>query len=290
MSLFMAKVRRLIVNQKLAKTLEYQEKLDDDVASRSDLFQCYWQSVEPARVKMKERMEWLSAAIDQKSVEPFLIHFSALGYHMTSQVADWITSAGQACLAQGYMELGQKLVKHAAHEDGHHELYRNDLKGLLAGYNKKHGAGLTADALIDMPPTPGVASYIQLHEGVISSAHPYAQIAIESEIELVSVLYGPMMIGRCVELLGFGILKQLSFVEDHTLLDVGHTTYNFKAMDAFLNEHPETLEPLIDAGRAAIRAYTQYLEDAFDRSQLAGQLSFEPESAQDFTVNTDRAA
>ena len=48
----------------------------------------------------------------------------------------------------------------------------------------------------------------------------HGQLAIEYEIEMLSVTYGPRLIERCTELLGSEIIESLSFLRDHVELDV----------------------------------------------------------------------
>jgi hypothetical protein len=103
---------------------------------------------------------------------------------------------------------------------------------------------------------------VQVHEDVIVGSAPYAQIAIEYEIERLSVTYGPGFIARCVADLGPDVKSCLSFVQDHVELDVGHTKFNARKLDQFLRQRPEALDDLEAAGSEALAAYDQFLGDA----------------------------
>ena len=62
----------------------------------------------------------------------------------------------------------------------------------------------------------------KVHEDNIAGDTPYAQIAIEYEVEMLPLRYGELLLTRCVEMLGAEILPCLSFVTEHIYLDVGN--------------------------------------------------------------------
>jgi hypothetical protein len=88
-----------------------------------------------------------------------------------------------------------------------------------------------------------------------------AQLAIEYEIELLSVTYGPALLKRCGDLSGPEILDGLSFLQDHVALDVGHTHFNRLQLSRLLGERLEFLPELVSAGSAALQAYVMFLDD-----------------------------
>src|SRR5262249_10498907 len=92
----------------------------------------------------------------------------------------------------------------------------------------------------------------------------YGQLAIEFEIEMLSVAYGPKLIERCTTLLGADILEALSFLSDHVELDVGHTHFNRLQLSNMLDKNPPFLSHLVSAGAAALDAYAMFLEDCLD--------------------------
>lgn len=201
------------------------------------------------------------SALDPELVELFLIHFSSLGVAMTEPVEDWIQRAGERCEAIGLVELGRGLRAHAQHEAGHHELMIADTHALVARWNALHAMRLDATELLKRPTTPGVRCYRELHENVIASDAPYAQLAIEYEIEMLSVTFGAELISRCAAVLGIEGDPGLSFLRDHVALDVGHTKFNEQQLEKLLEKHPDFAAPLSQAGGAALDAYAAFLGD-----------------------------
>jgi hypothetical protein len=199
--------------------------------------------------------------IDSQTLEAFLIYFSALGVGMTQPVGSWIRRAGARCGAVGLPVLARALAAHAQHEEGHHRLMESDTRHLVGLWNEQHEPKLDAGELLALDHTAGVAAYRALHEDIIAGSTPYGQLAIEYEIEMLSVDYAPLLIGRCIKTIGKDVLRGLSFLEDHVELDVGHTKFNRLQMSKLLEEHPGFLDGLVAGGSGALKAYAMFLDD-----------------------------
>ena len=199
--------------------------------------------------------------IDPVTMEAFLISFAIVGVRMTEPVEGWIRRAGRRCRELGLEHLAKALEGHAHQEADHHLLMLTDARLLVERWNKARKPELSVNVLLDLPPTPGVVAYSRLHEGLIAGTTPYAQLAIEYEIEMLSVTYGPRLIQRCTSLLGDGIVEGLSFLTDHVELDAGHTNFNRIQLGRLLEEHPDFLSGLVAAGSQALDAYATFLGD-----------------------------
>lgn len=239
---------------------------------QEDLFAAYEQHLSVSRTAFSEGRfgrDVLAGQPSERSLLLFLLHFCSLGVQMTTPVESWIRRAGEKTRALGMEKLGVALMKHARHEAGHEKMMIEDTKSLCKRWEQTFGEYLNPDDFINAPASPGVAAYARLHEDIIAGPTPYAQIAIEYEIEQLSVDFGPRFIGRCVEILGASITECLSFVTDHTAIDVGHTKFNRTQMKAFLEEHPSALPALIDTGSKALTAYKWFLDDCATATERA---------------------
>jgi hypothetical protein len=210
--------------------------------------------------------------IDPVTMEAFLIAFAIVGVRMTEPVEGWIRRAGRSCGERGLDHLARALEGHAHQEADHHLLMLADARLLVGRWNRAGNRELNVAALLDLPPTPGVTAYHDLHEGLIAGPTPYGQLAVEYEIERLSVDYGPHLIARCQELLDDPILEGLSFLCDHVALDAGHTNFNRLQLGRLLEEHPDFLAGLVAAGSAALDAYAVFLSDCFGFLRGAGSL------------------
>jgi hypothetical protein len=199
--------------------------------------------------------------MDPVTLEAFLISFATAGVRMTEPVEGWIRRAGRRCGELGLEHLAKALAAHAHQEADHHLLMLADARLLAERWNRARKPGLDLDVLLALPPTAGVVAYTRLHEGLIAGPTPYGQLAIEYEIEMLSVTYGPRLLDRCTWLLGEGIRESLSFLTDHVTLDAGHTNFNRIQLGRLLEEQPGFLSVLVAAGSEALDAYAMFLSD-----------------------------
>jgi hypothetical protein len=126
---------------------------------------------------------------------------------------------------------------------------------------------LDAEVLLQNKISPAVERYHALHERVINGASPWAELAIDVEIELISVEYGPPLIQRCVQGMGREVLGELSFLREHVSADVSHTSVNFDVVQRLLDAHPQFAQSLVDTAAGALESYADFLGDALGRAK-----------------------
>jgi hypothetical protein len=206
---------------------------------------------------------------DPKVLARFLIEYCSLGVQMTEPVEGWIARAGQRCIATGFEEVGKSLVNHATHEAGHHHMFMDDTRKLVAHGAARYGWNLDPEALFARPPTRAMEHYITLHEETIAGPIPYAQVAIELEIERLSVVLVPKLLAQVERVLGTEVTSSLTFLSSHAELDVGHTHLNSRMMDTVLRLRPESAGDLTRIGAEAMFVYMAFFEECWEMAQRA---------------------
>src|SRR5262249_9039998 len=149
----------------------------------------------------------LSPDTDPAALERCLVAFCAYGVAMTEPVEGWIRRAGDRCLEIGLDDLGHALHEHAKHEAGHHHMMIADTRKLVERWNARRTPELDVDKVLALELPPGVRQYRELHERTLEGDAPYGQLAIEYEIDRLSVRFGPTFLGNCRNLLGDEILS-----------------------------------------------------------------------------------
>ena len=213
---------------------------------------------------MSPGLNAIRSSKDPRFLEAFLLYFCAIGAQMTEPVEGWIRRAADRCSALGLPELGEALTRHARAEAGHHLMMIADLRSLAGHWNLRHTPPVDADELLRLGPSNGARRYCRVHEENITGHTPYAQIAIEYEIEQLPLRYGALFLSRSLEILGPDILPSLSFVTEHIELDIEHTKFNARELAKLIDRNPESLPALVDAGSAALSAYAQFLADCVE--------------------------
>ena len=209
----------------------------------------------------------LEPELSPRLLHRFLIEYCALGVQVTAPVEGWIRRAGDRCKEVGLSSLGDSLIKHAVHEAGHERLFVEDVKALSAQYQSRYGDAIDGDALLEQGATPGMQRYIALHETTIAGPTPFAQVAIELEIEGLSVSIGPALLAQIENILGPTILGCCSFLTEHVAIDVGHTKLNEKMLERLVLAKPEALPALVDTGKRALEAYLGFLGECMDHAE-----------------------
>ena len=156
----------------------------------------YEQLVAPARERFAESpaIRAINSTSDSIFLDLFLLHFCALGSQMTEPVERWIRHAAERCASMGLSDLAYGLSGHAQAETGHHLMMIADVRSLAARWNARHKHRIDASQLLNQPPTPGVLHYCRVHEENIAGATPYAQVAIEFEVEILPLRYGEALL------------------------------------------------------------------------------------------------
>lgn len=203
-------------------------------------------------------------AIPDDLLHLFMVHYSAFGISMTRPVEEWIRRAGVKCQKIGLSSLGKALVKHARHEAGHHRLMIADLWTLADAWNDSHKAKIDPITLSRCNLPSSVIRYQKLHERVIGGEAPYTQIALEYEIEALSVRYGPALLATA------GGKEGSSFLKEHIAIDGGHTKFNRTQISRLLVANPEFLEPLVAIGAEALELYGAFIDDCVSATMAFG--------------------
>jgi len=206
----------------------------------------------------------LSPDTDPDALERFLLAFCAYGVSMTEPVEGWIRRAGTRCIEMGLDALGTALCEHARDEAGHHELMIADTRKLVERWNRRRKPELDADKVLALELPSSVSKYRELHEHTIAGDAPFGQLAIEYEIESLSVRFGSAFLSNCSTLLGKDILASLTFMKEHVAQDGAHTTFNRHRLEELLAREPRYARELGRVGAEALGAYAAFLEDCWD--------------------------
>ena len=236
--------------------------MTDTFSDKQNSLAAYEKLLAPYREKFAARpalsMLQSTVALPAELLQLFMLHYSAFGISMTHPVEGWIRRAGERCNDTGYSALGEALIKHARHEAGHHRLMVADLWSLADAWNAEHAKKINPVALSRQKLPSSIAQYRALHEEVITGDTPYAQIAIEYEIEALSVRHGPALLAAaCASNAASGS----SFLREHISIDSAHTQFNREQIAKLLFRHPECLKPLVQSGAAALEIYGRFIDD-----------------------------
>lgn len=222
----------------------------------------YGPAVQPFRLALAQNQVWqFLDKPDPLILELFLIQYCALGVAMTQPVEGWIRRAGERCQELGFARVGSFLLSHARQQKDQHLVLVDDTRWLVKRWNEKRARQLDAEELLTQPLTDGPLSYRALHEATISADAPYSQLAIEFEIERLSMTYGAAALPKMARVLGPKALQGLQFLERHVKEGMEQTSLNEGHLNEVLYDIPSSLTVLTETAGMALKAYGQYLVD-----------------------------
>jgi hypothetical protein len=208
-------------------------------------------------------------AIEPAVLERFFLQLNSLGVYMTEPVEGWIRRAGHHCIAQGLDSLGRSLLVHSKHQANHHQLMIDDVRHMVRRWNLRHQPQLHTERLLAQHPTDAMREYRQFHEDTIASDLPAGQIAIEFEIENLSMVVGPHLMSNVARVLGREVLEGLSFLKEHVQLGMGHAAPNTRMMEELLRVMPENARTLAELGARALDIYLRFIGDCLNSAEVA---------------------
>jgi hypothetical protein len=228
----------------------------------SQLFQQYNRLLHPARVRFMQSagINTYMGEMNEKKLHAFLLVWTAFSIKMTEKVEAWIRGAGESCENQGIKDVGSRLKHHAEQESEHDLMLVDDLKVLIEKWNSTYDDSLEADFIKNFPLPQNTDAYVALHENAIKSKTPYVQVAIEYEIERMSVVYGPRMVENVINTLGPQYEAGIGFLAHHVLLDQGHTKFNADLLERCFTSNC-SLEALVETGISALNIYSGFLDE-----------------------------
>jgi hypothetical protein len=229
--------------------------------------------MKPARARFADHWtlaEILSPQIDRERLELFLIHFCALGVHMTAQAERWMHLAGDRCRAQGLVDVGRLLETQAHRRAQRNRLVTQDAVELVRRWNARRAPRLDPQRVLTQGPTPSVLRYRKLHEVIIAGAAPFASLAVTCEIERLVARYGPDLIRNAMGRLGPEVLDALASIQAHVWLDDDRDASNVE-LDRLVEKSDDHAVAIVRAGGAALEVFAAFLVECLSLAVVRGE-------------------
>lgn len=227
-----------------------------------DMYEAMMKGARDAYFAHPAIQEISGAEISDEKLLAWLYFYSGHGIHMTREVELWITWAGSRCKELGLERLGHVLHSHARAEAGHDQMMVDDTRAVAGRLGK------TPEVILRQVPLASALRYRQMHEDVIFGDAPFCQLAIEYEIERLSITSLTDIVRNCERVLGDDPASGYSFLAEHVELDHGHTEFNKRQLAELLEARPEALDLLVKVGTRALECYADFLAECLTLAEL----------------------
>jgi len=229
--------------------------------------------MKPARARFADHwalVDVLSPQVDRERLELFLIHFCALGVHMTAHAEKWMLIAGERCRAQSLVDVGRLLEMQAYRRAQRNTLVAQDAVELVRRWNGHRSPRLDPQRVLMQGPTPSVLRYRKLHEVIIAGPAPFASLAVTCEIERLVARYGPDLIRNAMGRLGPEVLSALVSIQSHVWLD-GDRDASSTELDKLIERSDDHAAAIVRAGSAALEVFAAFLVECLSFAVVRGE-------------------
>lgn len=260
-------IRRILINRRYQANLSKLNKMQEAVVSRSESLTIYNDKMLAARKAMEAEIAKLYLDIrSEQEILLYLIYFSAIGAKMVKPAPDWLRAWGAHMKSIGFAEIGEEISHHADEEVGHDKWHERDVKYLVGIYNKRYPKKLDVSTVLAQGASGCVQDYVNAFEKTNAPQTSYAALGMLYETELMTFTLAPKFIGYCVQELGFGVLKGMSFLQGHMVSDIEHVNENMRQMREVLDARTEaeTLRGIVNCGEETIQVYRKYFRQTLE--------------------------
>jgi hypothetical protein len=229
--------------------------------------------MKPARARFADHwalVDVLSPQVDRERLELFLIHFCALGVHMTAHAEKWMLIAGERCRAQSLVDVGRLLEMQAYRRAQRNALVAQDAVELVRRWNGRRMPRLDPQRVLMQGPTPSVLRYRKLHEVIIAGPAPFASLAVTCEIERLVARYGPDLIRNAMGRLGPEVLSALVSIQSHVWLDNDRDASSIE-LDKLIERSDDHAAAIVRAGSAALEVFAAFLVECLSLAVVRGE-------------------
>jgi hypothetical protein len=259
--------RRLLVNQKYKANLSKLKKMQDQVVQSSPSLVAYNDKMKPFRQEMEGEINHLYTRIkSEQEIMLYLIFFSSIGAKMVKPAPDWLRTWGAKIKNEGFAKIGEEITGHADEEVGHDKWHERDVKYLVGIYNQRFAKKLNVEDVLRKGAASCVNEYVNAFERSCAPNRSCTALGMLYETELMTFTLAPQFIGYCVQELGFGALKGMSFLQGHLVSDIEHVNENMRQMQEILDKQtdPEMFNNIVQCGYETIQVYRSYFRQTME--------------------------
>jgi hypothetical protein len=249
----------------------------------SPLHPVYDNLVAPARARLdsdRRLNALMDPAIDRAHFHCCLMRWNAWRAQLTHPSHGWVRRAAERCIARGYPEVGRVLMLRGKRIADRHQALLDDLHGLVQGWNASGRPAVEAARFLEAPAPASLRRHLDLQESIIAGLEPFAQIAIEYEIDRASDILAPRLLKQGLRVLGHQAARGLAALRAR-ISDQGQTTFSERHLTRLLAQHPQAAATLGITGAIALESHLDLLGDCLDHARRAAGTPGEPDQNAD---------
>jgi hypothetical protein len=220
-----------------------------------------------ARLNSDRRLNALvDPSIDRTQLHSCLLQWNAWRAQLTDPAHGWVRRAAERCIARGYPEVGRVLMMRGKHTADRHQALLDDLRFLAEDWNASGRQEVDASRFLEAAPPASLRRHVNLQESIIDGLEPFAQLAIEYEIDRASDILAPRLLKQALRVLGHQAARGLSALQTR-IADQGQTTFSERHLTRLLAQQPQAAATLGITGAIVLDSHLDLLGDSLEHAR-----------------------
>jgi hypothetical protein len=207
-------------------------------------------------------------AIDRAQLHTCLLQWKAWRSQLTDPAHGWVRRAAERCIARGYPEVGRMLMMRGKRTADRHQALLDDLQFLVERWNTSGRPEVDAARFLQTAAPASLRRHVNLQESIIDGLEPFAQVAIEYELDRASDILAPRLLKQAQRVLGHEIARGLTALQA-SVADQGQTTFSERHLTRLLAQQPQAVATLGITGAIVLDCHLDLLGDSLDRARRA---------------------
>ena len=161
-----------------------------------------------ARFALAEReavAHLLAPEVDPTLLLGFMVEFAALSVQLQEPVEQFLVAASGRCEQLGERKAARELLRLAHDAIERYADYADDTRALTLRWNAAHEPELDLTGLLTQPKTRAMRRLFALHNQVVTSDDPWAELALICELESMTAAVAPLLVLHAERRLGADI-------------------------------------------------------------------------------------
>lgn len=215
-----------------------------------------------ARFALSERdavQTLLEPEVDPTLLLGFMVEFAALSIQLQEPVEQFLVAASWRCDQLGERELADTLLRLALDAIERYADFADDARALILRWNDQHRPELDLTGLLTQPNTRAMRRIFALHNQLVTSDEPWAELALIYEIESMTAAVGPLLVLHAERRLGPDIRSGMRGVIGTAV--AGERGRARASLARLLAEQPDRLATIARTSERLLDRYGEFLDD-----------------------------
>lgn len=228
----------------------------------ASLFEQLRESLADARFALAEReavAHLLAPEVDPTLLLGFMVEFAALSVQLQEPVEQFLVAASGRCEQLGERKAARELLRLAHDAIERYADFADDTRALTLRWNAAHQPELDLTGLLTQPNTRAMRRLFALHNQLVTSDEPWAELALICELESMTAAVAPLLVLHAERRLGADIRSGMRGVIGTAV--AGDRGRARTCLAQLFVDDPARLATIVHTSERLLELYGDFLDD-----------------------------